>query len=96
MPIPSYYVLCLDYGRDGREAIVDPEETRRQVVTCARDILAKGDREISFVHFVHDGAAEDITAEIIAEAQADIEAEPIDRDAWHRDHERDLRKHEVA
>lgn len=28
----QYFVVMIEYGRRGREAIVDPEMTRRQVV----------------------------------------------------------------
>ena len=41
----QYFVVMIDYGRQGREAIVDPEITRREVV--AR--VASGEyRNISF------------------------------------------------
>ena len=29
----QYFVVMIDYGRRGREAIVDPEITRREVVS---------------------------------------------------------------
>ena len=56
----QYFVVMIDYGRRGREAIVDPEITRREVV--AR--VASGEyKNISFIHEIADSAVDDITAE---------------------------------
>jgi hypothetical protein len=33
----QYFIVMIDYGRRGREAIVDPEITRRQRFKEARD-----------------------------------------------------------
>lgn len=89
-----YFVVMIDYGRRGREAIVDPEITRREVV--AR--IASGEyRNISFVHEVADCSVEDITAEILSEAALpEIGATAAELQARHFDHLRDLRKHECA
>ena len=55
----------IDYGRRGREAIVDPEITRREIISR----VASGEyRNISFIHEIADSAVDDITAEILAEA----------------------------
>ncbi|HEY8751632.1 MAG TPA: hypothetical protein VIM11_26860 [Tepidisphaeraceae bacterium] len=62
----SYFVLCSDFGRRGREAIVDPEETRRGIVDRVRRSDYKG--AIYFIHWIHDGVCEDVTNEILAEA----------------------------
>src|ERR1700680_410598 len=60
----QYFVVMIDYGRRGREAIVDPEITRREVI--AR--VASGEyKNISFIHEIADSAVGDITAEILAE-----------------------------
>ena len=91
----QFFILMIDYGRRGREAVIDPEHTRREIVSQARDLLAQADRSIAFVKFVDGNFIEDVTAEIVAEAGADIEAEPINRLALVFDHGRDLRKHEV-
>ena len=70
----QYFVVMIDYGRRGREAIVDPEITRREVV--AR--VASGEyRNISFIHEIADFAVEDVTADILSEA-ALPEVEPED------------------
>lgn len=61
----SYFVVMIDYGNRGREAIVDPEMTRRDVV--AR--IASGEYAydlIAFIHHIHDGVCEDVTEELIA------------------------------
>jgi hypothetical protein len=61
----QYFVVMIDYGRRGREAIVDPEITRREVI--AR--VASGEyKNISFIHEIADAAVDDITAEILTEA----------------------------
>jgi hypothetical protein len=88
----QYFVVMIDYGRRGREAIVDPEITRREVI--AR--VASGEyRNISFIHEIADSAVDDITAEILAEAALpEIQALGADLQASRFDHARDLRKHE--
>ena len=61
----SYYVVMVDSGRRGREAIVDPEITRRELVHRVRS----GEYDpIHFIHWIHDGACEDVTNSILAEA----------------------------
>ena len=43
----QYFVVMIDYGRRGREAIVDPEITRREVISR----IASGEyKNISFIH----------------------------------------------
>ncbi len=94
MPFMQYFVVMIDYGRRGREAIVDPEITRREVI--AR--VASGEyKNISFIHEIADVAVDDITAEILAEAALpEIAATGADLQASRFDHARDLRKHEVV
>lgn len=90
------FILMRDFGRDGREAIVNPEETRRDIVSVVRECLVR-DKPIAFIWRVTAGEPpEDITQEIIDEARADLEAQPINRLELAWDHVRDLRKHEVA
>jgi hypothetical protein len=95
----QYFVVMIDYGRRGREAIVDPEITRREVVSR----VASGEyKDISFIHEFADGAVEDITADILAEATlpeialTEIPTTGADLQADRFDHERDLRKHETV
>jgi hypothetical protein len=90
----QYFVVMIDYGRRGREAVVDPELTRRDVV--AR--VASGEyANISFIHEIVDRAVDDITDDILAEAALpDIPVSQADLQANHLDHMRDLRKHERA
>jgi len=90
----QYFVVMIDYGRRGREAIVDPEITRREVISR----VASGEyRNISFIHEIADSSVEDITADILSEAALpDIGATDADLQASHFDHIRDLRKHELA
>ena len=87
----QYFVVMID-GRRGREAIVDTEITRREVI--AR--VASGEyRNISFVHEIDDASIEDVTADILSEAALpEIGADNADLQAGAFDHSRDLSKHE--
>lgn len=87
----QYFVVMIDYGRRGREAIVDPEVTRREVV--AR--ITSGEyRNISFIHEISDRSVLDITSDLLAEATLpQVEPEEIDLQAIRFDHLRDLNKH---
>lgn len=89
----QYFVVMIDYGRRGREAVVDPEITRREVVSR----VASGEyRNISFIHEVADSSVEDITADVLSEAALpEIGATGADLQAGSFDHARDLRKHET-
>ena len=88
----QYFVVMIDYGRRGREAIVDPEITRREVI--AR-IVSGEYRKISFIHEIADSAVEDVTADILGEAALpEVGANSVDVQAGEFDHMRDLRKHE--
>lgn len=97
MSAPSYFVVMIDYGPRGREAIVDPEMTRAGAVARVREVL--GDYGVvDFVHHVVPGQIpEDLTREILAEA-LDILLDDEDRDIDHQalafDYAHDLRKHE--
>jgi len=88
----QYFVVMIDYGRRGREAIVDPEVTRREVISR----ISSGEyRNISFIHEIADRSVEDITAEILGEAALpEISMTSAGLQASHFDHVRDLRKHE--
>jgi hypothetical protein len=88
----QYFVVMIDYGRRGREAVVDPEITRREVI--AR-IVSGEYKNVSFIHEIADSAVEDVTADILAEAALpEIGTAGADLQANEFDHIRDLRKHE--
>ena len=89
----QYFVVMIDYGRRGREAVVDPEITRREVVSR----VASGEyKNISFIHEIADSAVDDITAEILAEAALpELPSTGADLQADKFDHARDLRKHDA-
>ena len=95
----QYYVVMIDYGRRGREAVVDPEITRREVISR---VVSGEYRNISFIHSVADGAVDDVTEDILAEAALpeialpEVAAEDADLAADRFDHTRDLRKHETV
>jgi len=91
----QYFVVMIDYGRRGREAIVDPEITRREVISR----IASGEySNISFIHEVVDRSVEDITEDILAEAALPeiASSDSADLQAACFDHARDLRKHEAV
>ena len=90
----QYLVVMIDYGRRGREAIVDPEITRREVISR---IVSGEYKNISFIHEIADSVVDDITAEILAEATLpEIAVTGADLQAGSFDHARDLRKHEAV
>jgi hypothetical protein len=90
----QYFVVMIDYGRRGREAIVDPEITRREVVSR---IVSGEYKNISFIHEIAGSAVEDVTAELLADAALpEIPLTGPDLQANDFDHCRDLRKHEVT
>ena len=69
--IPSYFVAMIDYGRNGREAIVDPEVTRAGIIARIRS----GEYDdVVFIHHIQDGIAEDVTDDCLLEG-----AEPARR-----------------
>lgn len=86
----QYYVIMINF-RTGLEAIVHPEDTRRDTIDRVREALGGG-KEIAFVHFVHDRAYEDVTAELIEAADYHPERPEIDMQAMRFDHQRDARK----
>ncbi|ULK99399.1 hypothetical protein [Bradyrhizobium sp. I71] len=88
----QYFVVMIDYGRRGREAVVDPEITRREVVSR----IASGEyRNISFIHEIVENTVEDVTEAMLTEAALPrIAPEDVDLQAIRLDHIRDLRKHE--
>lgn len=65
----SYFIVMIDYGRLGLEAVVHPEDTRRNVIDYIREKLGD-DLEIPFIHHVHDGSVEDVTEELMQVARA--------------------------
>ncbi len=89
----QYFVVMIDYGRRGREAIVDPEITRREVISR---IVSGEYKNISFIHEIADCSVEDITADILAEAALpEVPITGADLQASRFDHARDLRKAEA-
>ena len=76
-PSHSYFVVMIDHGKRGLEAIVHPERTRRDII----DMVRFGEfRDIAFIHHVYVGDrysgcanfVDDVTQEILdaAELQA--------------------------
>jgi hypothetical protein len=63
----SYFIVMIDYGRSGREAIVDPEVTRREVISR---LISRDYDNVIFIHEVADGRVCDVTLELQLEASA--------------------------
>ena len=62
----QYFVVMIDYGKRGREAIVDPEMTYREVVARVRSGEYKN---ISFIHYIQlDQTPEDVTEAVMYDA----------------------------
>lgn len=62
-----YFVVMRDFGKIGREAIVDPQHTAANIV----DLIATREWEpdsIVFIHVVEGGIAADVTDEILTAA----------------------------
>jgi len=102
-PTFSYFVTMIDHGRKGREAVVDPESTRRDVI--ARIVSGEYPRDrILFIHEISDDARPvDILADILAECDAAHYSHAlkstmdfVEQALFDHDHARDLRKHEVV
>lgn len=96
-PSYSYFVVMIDRGKLGLEAVVHPEDTRRAVV----EQLASGEsKQVVFIHHVDGLFVEDVTTELFDEAEA-LARETTPVSSWVRevqamDHARDLRKNWVA
>jgi hypothetical protein len=91
----QYFVVMIDYGRCGREAIVDPEITRREVVSR----VASGEyKNISFIREIADSAVNDVGRDCGRDSpsrsrdnwRAELQADSFDH------HARDLAKHEAV
>ena len=93
----SYFVVMLNHGKRGLEAIVHPEDTRRDIVAQLKSGESK---HVAFIHHVDGLFLEDVTDELFDQAESELREEarfaPIDRAQAAADHLRDLRKHEVA
>jgi hypothetical protein len=70
----SYFVVMMDFGRRGLEAIVRPEDTRRDIV----EMLASGEKQnVVFIHHVDGLYVEDVTKELIDEAGALVDRDRL-------------------
>ncbi len=87
----EYLIVMIDYGRRGRESIVDPEITRANVIDRIRH---KEYGQIAFIHHVRGTEVTDVTNELLSEAGFyDDPPQNYDRQAAAFDHARDSRKH---
>lgn len=63
----SYFVVLIDYGRKGREAVVDPEITRREVISR---LVSREYDNVLFIHHIGGATVSDVTLELQLEASA--------------------------
>ena len=69
----SYYVVMIDYGRKGLEAIVDPELTKQNII--GRIASHEYDPErIVFIHHVDGLFVEDVTGDLMSHAGVALQA----------------------
>lgn len=90
--LTSYFVVMIDRGHIGLEAIVQPEMIRADIVGCIKSGEYPADR-IAYIHHCDFGTLKDVTDELIDEALADRESEVRPHPqhvAW--DHARALRE----
>ena len=59
---PDYFVVMIDYGKHGRQAIVDPEMTWAGAIDAVREAMGDG-YSVPFVHHFVDGRVEDRSEE---------------------------------
>ena len=90
----QYFVVMIDYGRRGREAIVDPEITRREVVSR----VTSGEyKNISFIHEIADCAVDNAECQRHVGRQLPSRVSECPELRVSRfDHARDLAKHEAV
>jgi len=62
----SYFVVMLDLGKRGFEAVVHPEDTRRDIV--AR-IVSGEIKHVAFIHYIDGLYVDDVTEDIFDEAE---------------------------
>lgn len=63
----SYYVVMIDYGKRGLEAVVDPELTKQNIIGRVASHEYDPER-IAFIHFVDGLFIEDVTDDILSHA----------------------------
>lgn len=68
----SYFVVLIDYGKRGIEAIVQPEITRAEVI---RRLQSGEYKNVLHIDYVEDGLVDDLTHELIDEAEKLAHAE---------------------
>ena len=70
-PRYSYFIVMRDYGRRGREAVVDPEITRQGVIDR---LVSREYDDVLFIHAVEGDRVSDVTLELQMEASGLAEA----------------------
>lgn len=92
----QYFIVMIDRGKCGFEAIIHPEDTRRQIIEQVREVLASDTQSLVHVKHIDGNYCEDVTDEFLHCAKwGDHEVTAADRQAWAFDHARDYRKETV-
>lgn len=85
-----YFIQC-DFGKLGLAWLERSDTSRTALI---RDILSGEVQDVTAILECNpvEHVCSDVTADILAIAQREVEAQPINREEWRADHERDLRK----
>ena len=78
MPAPTnsdYFVVMIDLGRNGREAVVDPQHNWNDAILRVSEAMGDG-QTVIFVHHIHDGVCEDRSDEAFRTVMNEL-SEPI-------------------
>lgn len=68
---PEYFVVMIDFGKIGREAIVNPNDNWSGALDSVREAMNDGHR-VLFVHHIHDGSVEDRSEEAFRAVITDL------------------------
>jgi hypothetical protein len=68
---PDYFVVMVDFGKIGREAIVNPQDNWTDALDAVREAAAGGER-VLFVHHIHDNTVEDRSDEAFRQVMTDL------------------------
>ena len=68
---PDLFIVMIDYGRIGREAVVDPNHNWSDALTRVREAMNDG-QTVSYVLHVHDGISEDRSEEAFRSVMTEL------------------------
>jgi len=72
---PELFIVMIDYGKLGREAVVDPNHSWADALTAVREARDDG-KAVSYVLHVHDGVSEDRSEEAFRTVMTELADDP--------------------